>query len=157
MKNTTIIITLVLSIFLISCNSSLDQSKIKTENPDKVGVFFFNIFKNNNKEEFKKWIDDTDLLEKSWGYIQNSRYDPFSGKTSEYVKNFSWKTSEFDKCVITQRGDHDEYFLDIYFINKADNHSYKIRILLGKEEEKRDDKYYIETCCGYGPIIRPNK
>jgi hypothetical protein len=91
MKNSIKLITLVFSIFLISCNSGLDQSKIKTENPDKVGEYFFKIFKNNNKEEFKKWIDNTDLLEKSWGYIQNSKYDPFSGKTSEYIKIFLGK------------------------------------------------------------------
>ena len=53
--------------------------------------------------------------------------------------------------------DYDEYFIEIYFSNKEDNHSYKIRFLLSKQKNKKDDKYYIETCCGYSPVIRPNK
>ena len=58
MKNTIKLISLVLSLFLISCNSGLDQTKIKDENPDKVGEYFYNIFKNNKQEEFNKWVYD---------------------------------------------------------------------------------------------------
>ena len=146
MNSTIKIITLVVSIFLISCNGGLDQTKINGENPDKVGEYFYNMFKNNNQDEFKKWIDDANRLESFWGYTQNYRGKPFS-----------WKTSEYEKSVITQKYNWDEYFIDIYFNDKEDNHSYRITFLLNKEKENKDNKYYMETCCGYAPIIRPNK
>jgi hypothetical protein len=141
MKNTIKLISLVLSLFLISCNSGLDQTKIKDENPDKVGEYFYNIFKNNKQEEFNKWVYDPKNSEDFWGltqYFPKSDYGSFRKNTE---KPYPWNTSEFEKGVITEK--NDEFILVIYFKNKEDNHRYSMTIELMKVVERNDGKYYL--------------
>jgi hypothetical protein len=144
MKNIFITLSLSLSFFLSSCNGSIDQDKISGQDPDKVGKYFYGLFKNNKKEEFNKWMYNPNYTDDFWNVTQNFRGNPFS-----------WNTSEYEKCVITQKNQWDEYFINIYFKNKEDNHSYFLYFLLFKVEEKNDGKYYLST--SYSPNIRPNK
>ena len=148
MKNTIKLISLVLSLFLISCNSGLDQTKVKDENPDKVGEYFYNIFKNNKQEEFNKWVNDPKDSEDFWGLTQYFPKSDYGSYRKNTEKPYPWNTSEFEKCVITQKKDYnqnltDEYKLNIYFNNKEDNHRYSMNFTLTKVEEKNDGKYYI--------------
>ncbi|MFM7681188.1 MAG: hypothetical protein ACKO7P_00360 [Bacteroidota bacterium] len=148
MKLYTTVISIIFSFLLISCNESLDQTKITDENPNKVGEYFFNMFKNNNQEEFNKWVYDPKDSEDFWGLTQYFPKSGFGVYRKNTEKPYPWNTSEFEKCVITQKKDYnqnltDEYILDIYFNNKEDNHRYSMNFTLKKVEEKNDGKYYI--------------
>jgi len=142
MKYLKLITSVVISILILSCNETLDNTKIKGENPDKIGKYFYKIFKNDNLDEFEKWMYRPEYINEYWNATRNIR------KTS---KPFSWGTSEYEKCVITQKGESDEYFIQIYFKDKEDNHIYWIRFLLINPEN--NSKYYLSAGSGYLPSI----
>jgi hypothetical protein len=84
LKNIIKLISIVLFLFLISCNSGLDQTKLDSVEQENIGKYFYNVFKEGDKEEFKKWIYKPENVERFWNIVQNYKGEPISWNTTEY-------------------------------------------------------------------------
>ena len=145
MKNTIKIISLVLSLFLISCNSGLDQTKIKSMEQEEIGKYFYKILKEGDKNEFEKWIHkpkDTlnffgeqrifDRVENHWNILQNYKGSPISWSTTEY--NY------------TELSDYPSDHMRV-FLNVTDRGNRPVIIFY--LDKKSDNKFYLGN-----PVIR---